>query len=180
MRIIGISGKIGSGKSTAADFLEDKFNATGSRAKQVSFAYALKKVVATLCDTSFETQLSQSGKNTIDPVLGKSYGSLQQLVGTGLRETVDPNIWIKIALDTPRSDTEILIIPDVRFKNEAQSIIDRGGFLIRMEGDPANIRKNSNRDLNHISETDLDDWQQWNLIIYNKSLNVLYSSLEKI
>jgi hypothetical protein len=148
---------------------------------QIPFAEQLKRVVATLCDTDIETQLTHSGKNMISPVLGKSYGTLQQLVGTGLRLAVDPDIWVKIALSRA-TVFDVLIIPDVRFKNEAQSIVDHPeGMLIRMEGDPAWVRERSTRDLNHISETDLDDWEKWDLIIHNDlSLNVLYSTLEKI
>ena len=34
-----------------------------------------------------------------------------------------------------------------------------GGIIIRLNGDPSGIRKLSNRDLKHISEIDLDDYE---------------------
>jgi cytidylate kinase len=171
MIIIGISGKIGSGKSTSADFLEKELISKGLRCQQLSFATRLKETIATLCDTSNEVQFTQDGKNTVDPILGKTYGELQQTLGEGLRNLLGWDIWIKLALD-PQRDLDVVIIPDCRYKNEAQAIRSRGGLLVRINGDVASIRANSKRNLTHSSEIDLDDWTDWNLVIDNTNFGM--------
>lgn len=55
------------------------------------------------------------------------------------------------------------IITDVRFKNEAKAIKDRGGIVIRINRDSLNIKENS-----HQSEIDLDDYE-FDYTIYNNS-----------
>jgi hypothetical protein len=44
-----------------------------------------------------------------------------------------------------------------------------GGYLIRLNGDPLNIRANENRDLNHQSETDLDNYKGFDFVFENES-----------
>ena len=54
------------------------------------------------------------------------------------------------------------LIPDVRFKNEAQAILDRKGIIIRVN------RMRDLRNVNeHISEVDLDDYTLFKHHIYN-------------
>ena len=52
------------------------------------------------------------------------------------------------------------IISDVRFRNEAQAIKDRGGILIRT------IRESDYKS-DHPSETSLDNWKEWDYVIDN-------------
>ena len=61
--LIGIHGKIGSGKNTAATLLKDIIHST-KPLEERSFAYALKKIVAVFTNTSIETQMTEQGKNT--------------------------------------------------------------------------------------------------------------------
>jgi hypothetical protein len=43
-----------------------------------------------------------------------------------------------------------------------------------LEGDPIGVRANSLRDLNHISETNLDNYNKFDKVIYNnKDVNIL-------
>jgi len=49
-------------------------------------------------------------------------GQMQQLLGELLREKIDPNIWVKIALESP-SEKDYLIISDVRYPNECDEIL---------------------------------------------------------
>jgi hypothetical protein len=95
-----------------------------------------------------------------------SNGTLQQVVGTVLREKLHSNIWIfpvlKFARDNP--DT-VCVISDCRFRNEADAIKAAGGVIIRLNRKNRNIGK---RDPNHISETDLDNYPDFDLIIDNE------------
>ena len=66
---------------------------------------------------------------------------------------------------TYNSLVDCWILDDVRFKEEADYVKKMGGKLIRLEGDPGNILKDCTRDLTHVSETDLDDYEDFDLVI---------------
>lgn len=164
--IIGISGKIGSGKDTLANFiiLHNKVF------KKKSFAYNLKYVTQFLTNTNYEDNHSQEGKNKYLPEWGLTIGEFQQKLGTeGLRNGVHENGWV-ISLFSTYHKKENWIITDVRFPNEADAVKERNGILIRITGDPANIRKNSKRDLNHASETSLDSYADWDYEYINNKI----------
>jgi len=123
---------------------------------------------------------TQDQKNIIIKQFNKTIGETLQLVGTDLfRDNYDTDIWVKSffneELDYKLSHGKIIVVPDVRFVNEADYILQEGGFLIRLEGDPMGVRENSLRDLNHISETNLDDYTKFSKVIYNdkKDIEVL-------
>jgi hypothetical protein len=123
---------------------------------------------------------TQDQKNIIIKQFDKTIGETLQLVGTDLfRDNYDTDIWVKSffneELDDKLNDGKIIVIPDVRFVNEADYILQEGGYLIRLEGDPMSVRENSLRDLNHISETNLDDYSKFSKVIYNdkKDIEVL-------
>jgi hypothetical protein len=123
---------------------------------------------------------TQEQKNIVIKQFNKTIGETLQLVGTDLfRDNYDADIWVKSffneELKEKLNEGKIIVIPDVRFINEADYIIEEGGYLIRLEGDPMGVRENSLRDLNHVSETNLDDYAKFDKIIYNvkKDINVL-------
>ena len=169
--IIGISGKLGSGKDTVANIIMTnyKLKMRESIVKK-SYAAKLKYISAYLIGIKEELTQTQEGKNRYLKEWGMTVGEFLQKMGTeGMRRGVHPNGWV-LALFSDYDYTKKItwVITDVRFKNEAQAIKDRHGILIRIEGDPAEIRKNSKRDITHPSEIDLDDWKDWDVIIDNK------------
>ena len=126
---------------------------------------------------------TQDQKNIVIKQLNKTIGETLQLVGTDLfRDNYDTDIWVKSffskELYEKLNNGKIIVVPDVRFVNEADYIIQEGGYLIRLEGDPIGVRENSLRDLNHISETDLDDYTNFSKIIYNDKKDI--ESLKKV
>lgn len=184
--IIGISGKLGSGKDTVANILREcllKFYDLEFEKK--AFAYKLKQIVALITGTTVEENLSHEGKQRLIKSFGMTLGQMQQKVGTEcMRDNLSKEVWInalfadyKCEKDTngdgdcgfkhcKRVHIPNWIVTDVRFKNEAQAILNNDGILIRIEGDPAGIRASSNRDHTHPSETDLDDFN-FSYIIHN-------------
>lgn len=153
--IIGLSGKFGSGKDTACDFIIHEFPNFG----QYAFAYRLKEVVSLLTNSSINDTLSQEGKAIIPQGFDKSIGQLLQIVGEGLCEIISPELWVNCVLENPKRENTI-VLSDTRKKIEANAIMKRDGLLIRINGDPADIRKinKAKRDLNHRSEIELDDY----------------------
>ncbi len=61
------------------------------------------------------------------------------------------------------------LISDLRFENEAQSVKDRNGLLIRVERNPFEDKSTVNNIEKYIhpSETALDNYKQWDYIINN-------------
>ena len=160
--IIGISGKIGSGKDTLADLI---IKHSGFEKK--SFANKLKKTGAFLTGTEEELWFTQEGKNVMLPEWDMNIGEFQQKLGTdAVRDGLHNDAWA-IALFSDLKPSSKWVITDLRFKNEAGIVKKHDGTLIRIEGDPAKTRANSKRNLNHRSETDLDDYIGWDGLYNN-------------
>lgn len=104
---IGIGGRIGSGKTTLARALAVHFDGV-----IVPLACAVKGAALSLC-----------GPMAFFPQVGKKERMLLQFIGHYTRENHFENLWIAIA-DTVSKATEkdCIIIPDVRYDNEAQWI----------------------------------------------------------
>jgi hypothetical protein len=160
-KLIGISGKFGVGKDTAAEWIRD----IHPEYKIVPFADALKRVVAVMTCTSYESQFTREGKAYVPDGYQHSVGKYQQILGTLGREHFRTDIWVNIALSDP---AEYKIIPDVRFPNEADAIKKAGGVLIRINRN--GVVLNDGRDVTHISETALDNYMFYNIIMNDGNL----------
>lgn len=156
--IISISGKMGSGKDTTAKIIQEIFEVHTNGCVQLRFADALKSAVSAITgEFLINGDFTHDQKNKVVPAFGKTIGTILQEVGVHMRK-LDEDFWVKSAfakMDNPFCD--VYVISDVRFENECMAIKKSGGIIIRLEGDPGGVRKNSTRDLNHISETALDD-----------------------
>lgn len=165
MKLIAISGKIGSGKDLLCEKIFAYLAGKKIKYEHLKFAHKLKQVVSVVTGTDLEDQYSDVGKEKMIEELGMTNGTLQQVIGTILREKIHPNIWIfpviRFAEDHP--DT-VCVISDCRFKNEADLIKKNGGVIIRLNRKNRNL---GNRDPNHISEIDLDDYSNFDLVIDN-------------
>jgi hypothetical protein len=105
-----------------------------------------------------------------------------QLLGTeGMRDVLHPNVHVNslmsgyrpvgsfVVMDfgnsTDQKPEEHIVYPDwiitdVRFKNEADIIKDKGGILIR-------VNRSTGYTDYHPSEIALDDYQDWDYVIHN-------------
>lgn len=110
---------------------------------------------------------------------------LLQLIGTeAMRNNVHQSIWINALFSSyhinPPNEkglTSKWIITDVRFPDEAQVIHDRGGILLRMDRQYAEV----NRGQLHASETSLDHYERFDHIIPNTgTLEQLYEDAKFI
>jgi len=79
--------------------------------------------------------------------------SIMQIVGTDIfRNFFDDNIWVNATLrNIEKSDARVILISDVRFPSEVTSLIDEGGYVIRLLRDVCETDS-------HSSETALDDF----------------------
>jgi cytidylate kinase len=161
--IVGISGKIGSGKSTLSAALRA---ATGARGVEINFADALKREVADLYNIAAERCYNQNEKNKpISDSVKTTIGEALQTVANKRREN-NPDYWLNKVSALIDADTQhsLFIVADVRFANEADWVRKRGGILVRLNGDPGAVRRNSKRDLAHTSETSLDNYDGFDFV----------------
>ena len=169
--VIGISGKIRSGKTRVAKTLHKILTEEGKQVKVKSFAQPLYEIVSKLYGVDIETIKKDKQKKKVvylhrrgkDEEFKKSnYRTLLQTIGNTARDYGDPEIWINALFGTSNEkiNSDYLIIDDLSYPNEAQRIRDLGGLLIRIERDLHQPNK-------HIAENSLDTWGDWDLIIDN-------------
>lgn len=173
--IIGISGKARSGKDTFARMLaEELFDLTHIRFVMMAFAHGIKTRVQKDFDLSYE-QLWGDEKETIDTRYPKpnspdksdfwSGREIMQSYGEFFR-SIYPNFWIKYLFDIAEDKGyKNLIITDVRHPNEVSSVVDRDGYIIKVESERPD--KPVVYSTQHISETALDDFDAYDFVVSN-------------
>ncbi|WP_052732552.1 nucleoside/nucleotide kinase family protein [Hymenobacter terrenus] len=163
VHLIGLSGRRGSGKDTVACLLQQM---QPERIWQIhSFGDSIKAVCAALTGEDVAPYYSQAGKAQVVPTFQRTRGEMLQQVGQALRAW-EPLVWVEAFLARLPHDACVLV-PDVRFPNEANPIRARGGIMLRVEGDPLGQRGDGTRDDDHPSETALDDYPHFTATIHN-------------
>lgn len=222
--LVGVSGKMGSGKDTVASLLAERFSQAGDKVVIRSFADSLKEEVARLVADAL---ISQSEQDFCDSVTSWSKISsihaqgllkvlhplatslLEQRVeanevtaellyrnpadkplvrevlkfwGNDVRRAQNPDYWVDMAAEYAKEQRDMgvsCIIPDVRRQNEAGFIKDAGGLLVRLNVSKEEQRRRllsrdnklSDRSaFTHITETDLDDYDRFDLILDTDSM----------
>ena len=128
--------------------------------KEISFADNVKKIASLITNIPVYDYNKESIKKSKFELLNITHRELLQKIGEGLRKSIDLDIWVKLAL-LEYTENKNIIITDVRYKNEADSIKKLNGILIRINRDKG--------DDNHQSEIDLDDYPDFDHIINNDS-----------
>ena len=133
--LIGISGKAQSGKDTLGKFLCDEY-----RCVHYYFAKPLKEGAKHMFNLSDEQ--IENKEQAIEP-WGISPRKIYQLLGTEVGRGIDPNVWVKNAeMFVKQHAGFTVVITDVRFDNEALWIHNRGGVVINIVRDQADIKEN--------------------------------------
>lgn len=187
INLIGISGRAGSGKDTVAEWIYDHYQ----NAWTIAFADALKESAAVLFGVVEDNFHDQDLKNNLDPFWQVTNRQLLQFFGTEMvRETftklvpeVGKDFWIwrlckelnLVGLDP--GDT--FIIPDVRFQNEYDWIIQNNGIVIHLTrpGDSDIVGL-----ANHASESGFNftEPRRTYHVNNNKTLTELFFSIEDV
>ena len=135
--IIGICGHKGSGKDYLANILKEY---TGF--KVVHFADPIKDIISDLFKIS-KDELNELKNSENTKILGTNMRSILQTFGTNIMQKFcGKRIWVDLVL---KEDN--LIIADVRFQHEVDAILEKGGFIIKLDSPCLD---------SHISESGID------------------------
>lgn len=166
--IIGFAGPARAGKDTSADFIISE----NPEWVKMSLADPMKEMLKVGLGLS-DDQLWGDKKDIIDPRYGTTPRFLMQTLATEWgRNTISYDIWVK-AMEAKIGDKNV-IIPDIRFENEA-SLVRKYGVLIHIKG-------RGGIDTDHISEkslhvspfSDFILYNNWDLEILNKNVLSLF------
>jgi hypothetical protein len=142
--IIGVTGFIGSGKDTVANYLT-----THHGFKKLSFAGSLKDAVASVFGWDREmlegnTKSSREWREQVDPWWAARLNMphltprwILQYWGTEVcRNHFHNDIWVASVQNKLRQATDDIVITDCRFANEVLAIKEVGGITTRVERGP--------------------------------------------
>lgn len=176
MKLVGLIGAAGSGKSTVAQYLR---NARGYFT--AAFATPSRDMLNVLLrhlgiDPRWD---DRQWKETPLPGIGKSPRQLHQTLGTEWgRDLVNPGLWLQTAaLDLALSNAigcRNVVFEDVRFRNEAQWVLDQGGLLIHL------IRPDARPVAAHSSEQTNWDGIERHEVVNNAGLDGLFRLVDHV
>jgi len=164
--ILALSGKVGSGKTTVANFLHS-VNPERYPFEIFRFAGILKELVAAKTGTSVDDNYFR--KDIV--VDGKTLAQHQVDVGEGMRSPLllGKDIFAKfIAMRIENSDAKFIVVDDLRLRVELDVLQEMGAFFVRINR-PKVFRAPfmHNRDPTSITEVDLDDYDGFDLVVEN-------------
>lgn len=153
MKILGLTGQKQSGKDTAADFIEQHVREWD--VVRIGFADALKEEVCKAC--GIELAHLEANKD--------KYRTILQWWGTDFRRNMyGQDYWLKQWMARAVSSrAHLIIVPDVRFKNEAELLRQFGAKIFR-------VVRYGLPDDKHQSETEMASLEVDEVIPNNDSL----------
>ena len=206
MTIIGVSGKIGSGKNYLSEQLIKELHKLGYSTTEASFASSLRNELNRIIQTIKVDSIDDVPKGqiiehieTIHKMSNEEASSLYNLMvedvinidglnahsrtesirralqhlGTDIRRKNDSEYWVREFHRTV-PDSDFVLVTDVRFPNEADSVVEHDGLMLRLDISPDVILKRiQSRDglkysddaLTHPSETALDGYDKFDYIL---------------
>lgn len=135
-KLIGIHGPALSGKDTLAAVLCERHGF-----KMMAFAAPLKIAVAHMFGWPLELCFSQDGKAMRSEFWGLQVRDALQQVGEGVRKMFGEDFWVRRWLyDYVQVQNQLsVVLTDVRYENEADSIRGYGGTIVHLKRDGAGL-----------------------------------------
>lgn len=175
--VLGITGRARAGKDTLAQFVEKHLELLGmawNNIYRISLASPIKEMAYDLIVPFVDDGddcIYGGSKEEVIPELGKSPREIMQSLGTDWgREFFGDDIWIKhlvasakVAFEGEEGRLCVLIVPDVRFDNEARMC----DMVVRV------VRASAPDVAEHVSEAGVDDSLVYEIIDNSGSENDL-------
>ena len=131
LTIIGFTGGKGSGKTTAAQYLQS----ITPNSAVFSYADPLKQFLMDFMGLSREQVFTLEGKETVDPRYGVTPRRIMEAFGTDFIRATTPNFWVvKMSMRLFGTDYDHIFIDDIRFDDEAELVRSLGGRVIHITG----------------------------------------------
>ena len=150
MKLIGITGKARSGKDAIAKFAWSQYGFT-----RIAFADPVKMAAQAKFGLTAEQTWRDDLKEVVIPHWGMTPRQIFQMEGTEAgRNIFGGDIWIKRFMLSYNllKDTDDIIVPDVRFDNEAEALRSLGGIIIEVRRGQAGLSGSAGA---HVSESGL-------------------------
>lgn len=173
MKVIGISGAKRSGKNTFASMLSEELNNQGIVTQDDSWAMLLKQSAyeslgfapnieqklynewADAFKQGHSLQITNSLGEVIHSITGREF--LQKFGTEGHRNIFGSDFWVKeLWAKYENSDLDVLIITDCRYDNEAESIRERGGTMVKINNPRADKVNDAHPSEQGISQSLID------------------------
>ena len=139
MRLIGITGKARSGKDAIAKFAWSQYGFT-----RIAFADAVKLSAQAKFGLTAAQTWGDELKEIVIPHWNMTPRQMFQMEGTEAgRNVFGGDLWIKRFMLSYNllKDTDDIIVPDVRFDNEAEALRSLGGIIIEVRRGQGPVRK---------------------------------------
>ena len=173
MKLIGITGKTRSGKDTVAKYLWEQHEFS-----RIALADPLKIAARSIFGLSHEQVFDDSLKEEVIPYWGMSPRQLFQQLGTeAVKGTFGEDTWVRrwLISYSVLSKTDHVVVPDVRFDIEAETIRNLGGIIIEVQRGPGLVGSTGD----HVSEHGLSTLPD--VVISNDgTLDELYSVVDAL
>lgn len=181
LKLLGLLGRAGSGKSAGAEYLEWQHGF-----KIISFAAPLKRMVRDIWEFS-DDQLygSTESKERVDPRWNLSPRDCFQRLGQSARTHLGEDVWVRALIRTIRGQDDgkgdrLFVIDDCRYANEVSAIISwQLGRVVRIDCPVQDTNKTHS---SHPSETQIDSIDS--AFIYDTIINektpAFFHALDKI
>lgn len=198
IQLIGIMGHAGAGKDTIAEHIENRYENVYTE----PFASPLKRAACHAFGVPLNSFNDRNLKEINNPYWNISPRKIAQFMGTEMfRESIDKlmacggNFWVErhcgrlggeLLLEEDNQDGEyvsgdVVLVPDVRFQNEYDYIIDNGGIVINVDRPgyvgSVGISGHASENLSNISaHAESRTW--W--IRNHWSINELHAAVDKV
>jgi len=166
MIIIGFGHRKRVGKDTACKFLMShlRMNTKGLAIVKGNLAYPLKQICYMAYGWAglngpeyYDTDEGAKYREVILPKLGKTPRQIWIEVGNKLRDVYE-DTWIDLTIN--QSNADVLILGDVRYPNEVNTIRRYGGEVHKIERDAAEVSHD-------VADTALRDYEGWDSVLKN-------------
>lgn len=181
MKIIGICGYKGSGKSEVAKYIAENY-----RFKRLNFKDSLvteikerfPDLLNVIVDTMDKTEYNGTDQWTVDKLFiskPRLVRALMQNYGTELRRKDDINYWAEKWTEKANEMGCNLVADDVRFFNELSAIVEKNGILIRV------VREDITTGGEHASEKEQEKFiEDFTIVAKKGGLLDVYKQIDQI